>query len=129
MAASHIPDRFHIGVIDDDEAVRHSVRVLLELHGLKVIEFASADQAVHSPLLGDCCCLIVDMDMPGTNGLQFIENLRKAGDERPIILVTAKSHIAEPERIRRSKIAALLVKPIQQNELLAWIQHSLNATK
>lgn len=115
-----------IGVIDDDEAVLHSIRVLLELHNLNVLVFGSAEAAMQSPSLGRCRCLIVDMEMPGTSGLQFVEALRAKADQTPVILTTSNPHFSEPDRIRKSNILALLVKPVPQNELLAWIRHSLN---
>lgn len=114
-----------VGVVDDDEAVLHSIRVLLELHNLNVLVFDSAEAAMESPLLGQCHCLIVDMEMPGTSGLQFVEALRGKGEKTPLILMTANPHFSEPHRIRKSNVLALLVKPVPQNELLAWIRHSL----
>lgn len=120
-------ERLYVGVVDADEAVRHSIRILLESHSLKVAEFRSAEAALKSPLLGHCRCLIVDMDMPGMSGLQLVETMRKGADQTPVILLAANPHLPEPDRIRKSNILALLVKPVPQNELLAWIQHSSGA--
>lgn len=113
--------------MDDDEAVRHSLRVLLETHDLKVTEFSSAEAALDSPLLGQCHCLIVDMEMPGMSGLEFVETMRKAADQTPVVLITANAQLSEPVRIKRNNVLALLVKPAPQNELLAWIRHSRRA--
>ncbi len=122
-----LQERPYVGVIDDDEAVLDSIRILLESHNLKVAVFNSAEAALQSPLLGQCHCLIVDMELLGMSGLQFVESIRKSGDKTPAILMAANPHFPEPDRIRKSNILAFLVKPVPQNELLAWIRHSLHA--
>jgi FixJ family two-component response regulator len=121
------PERPYVGVIDDDEPVLDSIRILLESHSLKVAVFNSAEAALQSPLLGQCHCFIVDMELLGMNGLQFVETIRKSGDQTPAILIAANPHFPEPDRIRKNNILAFLVKPVPQNELLAWIRHSQNA--
>jgi FixJ family two-component response regulator len=121
------PERPYVGVIDDDEPVLDSIRILLESHSLKVAVFNSAEAALQSPLLGQCHCFIVDMELLGMNGLQFVETIRKSGDQTPAIIIAANPHFPEPDRIRKNNILAFLVKPVPQNELLAWIRHSQNA--
>jgi FixJ family two-component response regulator len=120
-------ERPYVGVVDNDEAVRHSIRVLLESHGLQVAEFDSAENALRSSLFAHCHCLIVDMELPQMNGLQLVETMRKGADQTPVILLASNPHFSEPDRIRKSNILALLVKPVPQNELLAWIRHSSGA--
>lgn len=113
-----------VGVVDDDDVVRHSIRILLELHGLKVVEFNSSVTALAALQRSQCFCLVINMDMPKTDGLQLAEALRAASNQTPVILITAKSRTSELDRIRRSNALALLVKPVQQDELLAWIYHA-----
>lgn len=114
----------YVGVVDDDDAIRHSIHILLELHGLHVAEFESAKAALCSPMRSQCFCLLVAMEMPEASGLQLVETMRSAADQTPIILMTERPHAADLARIRASKALALLVKPIQQDELLAWIRHT-----
>lgn len=120
-------DRSLVGVVDDDDAIRDSIRILLESHGLDVSEFNSAEIALASPERSQCFCLVVDMEMPETGGLELVEAMRAAADQTPVILMTGKPQSTDRARIRKSKALALLVKPVQQNELLAWIHHVRNS--
>ena len=62
-------DTSAISVIDDDEFIRVATGVLLRLHGFLVDTFASAEDFLRSPSVHEARCLIVDVQMPGMNGL------------------------------------------------------------
>jgi DNA-binding response OmpR family regulator len=61
--------------------------------------------------------------MPDMTGLELVEKLRTEADHTPTILMNAPGGEMLSQRIKRANIAALLVKPIEQGELLAWIDH------
>jgi FixJ family two-component response regulator len=81
-----------VAVVDDDEAVRHSLRLLFEVIGHKVESFASAAEFLKAEL-GELICLIVDHHMPGITGLELAERLRAEGSPVPIMLITARPHL------------------------------------
>lgn len=114
----------YVGVVDSDDAIRHSIRILLELHGLNVAEFVSAKAAISSPMRRRCFCVLAAMELPETSGLELVEAMREEADQTPVILMTERPQIADLTRIQASKALALLVKPMQHDELLAWVRHA-----
>lgn len=75
-------------VVDDDAAVRNSLKFSLEIDGFAVRTYGSAAELVGADDLSECRCLIVDQDMPRMTGLELVEVLRKKGTEVPTILVS-----------------------------------------
>ena len=75
-------------VVDDDAAVRSSLKFLLEIDGFAVRTYGSADELVCTGDLSDCRCLIVDQNMPRTTGSELVAALRKKGSEVPVILIS-----------------------------------------
>lgn len=111
----------HICVVDDDEAVRDSLSVFLEACGYAVIGFASALALLAAGDLGNFLCLLVDMHMPGMNGLELVEVLRGRGIETPVVLITAA---ADPQlRAQASRFSKLvfLDKPVDGDRLLTVV--------
>ena len=109
-----------VAIVDDDEAVRHSLRFLLEVIGHKVETFAAADEfqkAEPDKLL----CLIVDQHMPGMTGLELAERLRAAGNTVPIMLVTGAPSPAIHARAAELGIDEVLEKPPDEARLMAFI--------
>ena len=75
-------------VVDDDAAVRNSLKFLLEIDGFAVRTYESAQELVRAGDLSDCRCLIVDQDMPHMTGFELVAALRKEGSEVPVILIS-----------------------------------------
>ena len=72
-----------VAIVDDDDAVRDSLRCLLEVVGLTVQTFASASEFLAAEL-GHVGCLILDQHMPGITGLELVEHLQTNGSQIPI---------------------------------------------
>jgi len=75
-------------VVDDDAAVRNSLKFSLEVDGFAVRTCASAEELLRMGELRACQCLITDQNMPGTTGLELVAVLRKQGIEVPAILIS-----------------------------------------
>ena len=75
-------------VVDDDAAVRNSLKFLLEIDGFAVRTYESAQELVREGDLSDCRCFIVDQDMPHMTGFELVAALRKEGSEVPVILIS-----------------------------------------
>jgi len=117
-----------VGIVVSDDAVRDSIRILLESHGMGVAAFSSADSALSAPAAG-FVCWVVDQQVTGINGLELVEKLRARGDLTPAILMAAQPEAGLERRISGANTLALLIKPIQQNELIAWVHHAIHNSR
>ena len=118
-----MPKERIVAVIDDDNAVRHSICMLLESYGIVARPYASgAAFLADSPVAHGC--LLVDVEMSGMTGLELLARLRGGGIMIPAIVMTA----APTSLVRRSVDrvgATLLRKPFRTGELMASIETAL----
>jgi two-component system response regulator FixJ len=98
-------------IVDDDPAVRSSLKFSFELEGFDIQTFANAELLAEEAVIDDPSCLIIDYRLPGMNGLQLLALVRSRGCRSPAIIIT--SH---PNRKLREQIAAanaiLVEKPL-----------------
>src|SRR4051812_37847802 len=78
-----------IAVVDDDSAVRRAIGRLLQASGYNTSLFASADEFLASEQIEDASCIITDVQMPGSSGLDLQKRLLAQGYRIPIIFITA----------------------------------------
>lgn len=112
-------------VIDDDQAVRDSVRMLLESDGLRTHTFPSAEAFLHSFPPGPKGCLVLDVHMPGMNGVEMLELLHARGIFAPVIIVTAYKEEDLIKRALHAGAYAVMMKPFKDDELLRLISQAL----
>jgi two-component system response regulator FixJ len=113
-----------IAVVDDDAAVCDSTRFLLEANNLDVQTYLSgADFLRENP---DVACVIVDYQMPGLNGLDFMSELRQRGSTLPAIMITATSDPTVDRRAAQFGITQVLRKPLSGQVLLGAIHKELD---
>jgi two-component system response regulator FixJ len=109
-----------VAIVDDDDAVRHSLQFLLEVTGHKVATFASAAEFQKAEL-DKLLCLIVDQHMPGMTGLELAQWLRADGNDVPIMLITGLPSPTIHARAAELGIDEVLEKPPDEALLLAFI--------
>jgi FixJ family two-component response regulator len=114
-----------ISVIDDDESIRRTTTFLIESFGFRTAAFASAEDFLRSGTLPDSSCLIVDIQMPGMNGLELQSELAAAGCHVPIIFITAYDDEESRERALQGGAVAFLGKPFNDEELLQTIRSAV----
>ena len=119
---NHAPPRPKVFVVDDDEAVRDSIKVLLEVHGLEVEDFASTDAFARDYRKPQRGCLILDQHLPAAAGIDFLNSPAGRDLGIPVILITGRGDTALEERARRAGVAVYLQKPIGERVLLATIE-------
>jgi len=105
-------------VVDDDEAVRDSMRAVLESFGIDVSDYSSARDfvaRVSAPIDG---CMLLDLHMPGMSGLELLELMRRRGSDLPVIVITGRSDDLLKERALRAGVVALLDKPVEETTLM-----------
>ena len=116
-----------VSVVDDDEPVRDSMRLLLESSGFAVRDYSSATEFLEDPRALDSCCLVLDLHMPGMNGIELMELLRERRSGIPTLLITGKGDPNLGDRVARAAILATLHKPVREEILLQWIERACKA--
>ena len=112
-----------IYVVDDDEAVRDSLRVLLESHGMTVEDFGSIAEFRRGHVAGRKACMILDLHLPGTSGLDYLAT-RDCSIPLPVIMITARGDAATRKRAREMGAQAFLDKPVSDEALIANIRQA-----
>ncbi|MBD3647938.1 MAG: response regulator transcription factor [Pseudomonadales bacterium] len=111
-----MPDESLIYLVDDDEAVRYGLRMLLEAAGYRVAEFGSAAEFLEACSDDQPGCLILDIQMPGTTGLELQEMLVERGFGKPVIFLTG--HASVPAAVKALKGGAIdfFQKPVTDEQ-------------
>jgi FixJ family two-component response regulator len=118
-----------ISIIDDDESIRRTTSRLIESFGFRAAAFESAESFLSSGHLNDTSCLIVDVRMPGMNGLQLQSQLAAADCRIPIIFITAYEDKESHRRAMQAGAVAFLGKPFNDEQLLETIRLALRREK
>jgi FixJ family two-component response regulator len=112
-------------IVDDDGSMRRAARRLIKSSGFAVETFASAEDFLASGRLDATACLVLDVQMPGLNGLELQSRLISDGRQIPTIFITA----FDDENVRAQALGAgavgFLVKPFEEADLLNGINLAL----
>ena len=109
-------------VVDNDESVRDSLRLLIESSGYRTEAFASAEEFLQSGLMKNASCLILDIRMPEMNGFELQEHLAASGARIPIVFITGHDQSGMEEKAMKVGAIAYLRKPFDEQYLLDAIQ-------
>jgi len=115
-----------VSVVDDDASVRISMRRLLRSSGLRAEVFVSVEDFLESSQLGQTACLILDVRMPGMDGLDLQRWLAETGRRIPIIFMSARASEEEESRALRAGAADFLRKPMSKEALLRAVRTVLD---
>ena len=126
MSDHHMSDpRPTIFVVDDDESVREAVSNLLESVGFEAQAFASTEGFRNASRPDAPSCLVLDVKLPGANGLDFQESLARAGISIPIIFITAHGDVPMASRAMKAGAVEFLMKPFNKEDLVTAIRQAL----
>jgi len=114
-------------VVDDDEAVRQSLKFALELEGMAVRLYESGDALLADSELPTSGCLVVDYYMPTMNGVELMDRLHRRLVNLPAILITARATDDMRTRAACSGFSQVIEKPLEDSTLLDSIRDVLNA--
>jgi FixJ family two-component response regulator len=118
-------DTFTVFVIDDDAAVRASIQGLLKSVSLRAEAFGTAEEFLQSRRPDGPACLVLDVSLPGVNGLDFQRELADAGIRIPIIFITGHGDIPMTVKAMKSGAVEFLTKPFLDQDLLDAINQAL----
>ena len=115
-----------ISIVDDDDALRNSLDDLIRSIGFRTQGFPSAEAFLSSNQACDTACLILDVRMPGMNGLELQRKMVAANWQIPIIFITSHADDGARARALKAGAVAFLYKPFREEELLNAIDAALN---
>jgi len=124
MSTQDVPTVF---IVDDDRDVRESLQELLDSVGLHSKAFGTAQELLSSPRTYDDgpSCLILDVRLPGTSGLDLQHELKRGKVSIPIIFLTAHADVPMSVKAMKAGAVEFLTKPFRHQDLLDAVQRSL----
>jgi FixJ family two-component response regulator len=114
-----------IAVVDDDDALRNSLDDLLQSVGFRVQGFASAEAFLQAPPAPETACLLLDVRLPGMNGIELQRQLGVMHWRIPIIFVTAYADDDVRAHVLAAGAIAVVSKPCREADLLHAIEAAL----
>jgi FixJ family two-component response regulator len=114
-----------IFVVDDDPSVRKALERLLFVNGYNAVSFASAEDFLNERVIPPLGCLVLDVNLPGLNGLELQSALLKRGISLPIIFITGHGNIPMAVRAVKTGATGFLTKPFSEKELVSEIENAL----
>ena len=118
-------DAATVFVVDDDAGVRAAIQGLLKSAGLRCESFRSAEEFLRRNQPDGPSCLVLDISLPGVNGLEFQRELADTGFQIPIIFITGHGDIPMTVKAMKSGAVEFLTKPFVDQELLDAIEQAL----
>lgn len=116
-------------VVEDDQAIGEALCDLFDLAGLTSRRFASAEEFTESWNPSMAGCLVLDVRLPGMNGMELQKRFVESGVEIPIILITAHGDIPMVRKALKSGAIEFLTKPFQDEEMLQAVRQALSADR
>lgn len=120
---------YHICIIDDDEAIRESLRLLLFADGLSSCCFESADNFLETGQGVTFSCMLLDIRMPGKDGLELFQILNREPLLYPVIFITGHGDIPLAVSAIKQGAFDFLTKPFEEGELLTKIRAAMDGFK
>src|SRR6202171_3896111 len=121
-----VTDAPTVFVVDDDDGVRASIRGMLKSARLQCVSFGTAEEFLRSELPDGPSCLVLDVSLPGVNGLDFQRQLNDASIQIPIIFITGHGDIPMTVKAMKSGAVEFLTKPFLDQDLLDAIHQALD---
>jgi FixJ family two-component response regulator len=117
-----------ISIVDDDKSVREATKALVRSLGYTAATFASAEEYLQSERMRDTSCLILDVQMPGMNGVDLQERLITDGTRTPVIFMTAFPEERTRARVLGAGAFGFLSKPFDDERLIECLDKALGTS-
>src|SRR5580698_7178250 len=116
-------------VVDDDVSVRESLESLIRCAGWQAQTFLSADEFLAHPRAATASCLVLDLTMPGLNGLDLQQRIAADRSEMPIIFISGYSDVPKTVKAMKAGAVEFLTKPIKDDVLLGAIRQAIERSQ
>jgi FixJ family two-component response regulator len=125
MKGAQMAHEHRIAVVDDDQSVREAAASLFRSMGFTAIVFASAEDFLASDAPDQASCLVLDVQMPGMDGLSLQRHLAATGRHIPIVFVTGYPDAAVRDVAMQLGAVCFLTKPCKENDLVGGLRSAL----
>jgi CheY-like chemotaxis protein len=116
-------------IVDDEQAVRYTLRRLLEGSGHRIVEAGSAEEALELAGQGSLDLVITDLKMPGGDGLSLAKTLLSQDPSRPVMLMTGYADVDSARSALQLGVYEYFTKPMDTNEVLVRVSRALERRK
>lgn len=123
------PESPIVFVVDDDISVRESLELLIQNEGWRARTFVSAQEFLDYPRAGVASCLVLDLSLPGLDGLELQKRVAVERTDMPIIFITGYGDVPKTVQAMKRGAVEFLTKPLNDEVLLAAIRHALERSR
>jgi FixJ family two-component response regulator len=116
-------------IVDDDVSVRESLELLIRSEGWQAETFTSAQEFLDCPKAPVPCCLVLDIGLPGLNGLELQKNLAAEQKDMPIIFITGCGDVPKSVQAMKAGAVDFLTKPFNDEALLSAILQAIERSR
>lgn len=116
-------------IVDDDVSVRESLELLIQNEGWKPEAFASAQEFLDRPRASVPSCLVLDISLPGLNGLDLQKRVATERTDMPIIFITGYGDVPKTVQAMKAGAVEFLTKPLNDEVLLTAIQQAIERSR
>ena len=116
-------------IVDDDESVRKALKRLLKSAGINARALSSAEEFLNQGCHNVSGCLVLDVRMPGMNGLELQEELVKSGSTMPIIFISAHEDASERDQAMKAGAITFIQKPLEDQIFIEAVNSALSRIK
>jgi FixJ family two-component response regulator len=115
-----------VAIVDDDVSMRAAISFVLQLHGLRTQSFASAEAFLDSATDRETACIVLDVRLPGIDGLELQHRLSRVPDSPPVIVISAHADDRAKAQALGAGAVAFLPKPFTEDQLVHTIDAALH---
>jgi two-component system, OmpR family, response regulator MprA len=115
-------------VVDDDPSVREALALVLEMGGFEVTTAVDGREAIRTLAIASPDAVVLDVLMPGLDGLEVCRRMRATGDRTPVLMLTARAEVSERVAGLEAGADDYLAKPFAREELIARLRALLRRT-
>jgi RNA polymerase sigma factor (sigma-70 family) len=116
-------------VVDDDISVRESLESLIRCEGWQPQTFCSADEFLDHPRAATPSCLVLDLTLPGLNGLELQERVAANRSDMPIIFISGYGDVPKTVRAMKAGAVEFLTKPFSDDDLLSALRQAIKRSE